>query len=448
MFSSFVMNLNRLYYYLGYKPLNIDSLVKERIEVKSSEIEYFPLSLNSIIIVKYNGEKLYFRECLRHVGFRDYIVKQITLFYDIASKNVSIDNFNQKIPIKTVFNKDEISEFKVFIERLFDSEPFWRGMESLNKIFKIEGFNIWTGSRRLSTSGMKKLGITELPESISDIFLYFLVYISSMTFSYRFHYFVNKGDYETYFASRTMSYWTLTNFFDGFPPPRPSEKTLAEISDCKEPEYKSKFSPYARIARITIDGSEHIGVLCDRAEGVRALDADYKITPQLQHSLSSLNLLDAISYQDDHFCNNYNISNVRGHVSVCAFDNDAPRAFGVIPTTPHKFARGGSSVIKNGFYNRPYLDRNLCEYLLNANLDDLIATLRIYLNRLQLWSLKIRIIQLRRAISKSLKDHRLVLLDDNEWSDETVRKELSGDYGDTYLVQYSKKQILNKEFNG
>lgn len=69
------------------------------------------------------------------------------------------------------------------------------------------------------------------------------------------------------------------------------------------------------------------------------------------------------------------------------------------------------------------------------------------LNKLQLWSLKLRIIQIRRAILKSLKNGKLVLLNDNEWNVKTVAKELSGDYGDTYLVQYSKKQMLNKEFN-
>ena len=410
-------------FFLAYKKISVEELTTETFVLTEEDVSCFPLSMNTIYILNIQEKKYFFRECPRHDNLRVLFERACDDFVIIARKGLRLENFKQEIPIRTKFSDKEINNFLIFLSEWKSSNRFWKEIKNLEIYLKQSHFGIWNGNLFLSDGAMTKLGIPQYPESLVEIIAYFFTFISGPLFSWNFHSFLKEGEYETFFASRTIASYEL-----------------AKCLNCERLITPAKF------VKVIISGEVHYGVLCDKAEGVRALDSKALITPQLQKELLTLNILDALSYQNDHFVNNYNIITDKDNIaiSVCAFDNDSKWTFAPFPFCPLQTARNGSPVIKDGLYNRPFIPEDFWCRLKSIDIKEFDMKLSPYLNSIQIWALKKRIKQL--ASLKTI-DKKKVLAN-REWNDNTVTTELSGHFGNTYLKQYEMKEELNNGYNG
>ncbi len=422
-FKKIINSEKRRFFLLAYKRINISSFTLKTIEVHRCNVSYFPLSFNTILIVKEKGQIFYFRECRKHTDFKTFIDELFDEFYVIANKGYSNDNFLQAVPFRTSYTNKEISSFKKELEKC-KKERFYKRILDIDYYLKKEGFALWQNKIDLSNDTLDRLDLYKVSLINKALFAYFLSFINSAIISYKFHSFVGHEEYETFNASRSIASYIVA-------------KALG-LERLITPSY---------LVKLSIDGQVKIGVLCNKADGVRALDAEFEITPSLQKELNNLQLLDVICSQYDHFSNNYNITNGgTDYAGVCAFDNDMNKTFLPFPVISFKPYYNGSPYIKHGYINRPYMDKNTVESVFNININHLKKELVPYLTKLQLWSLEWRIRMIRKAISNSIKKNSLCLLGDSDWSTNTIEEELSGKYGQSYLVLYKRRKIINRSY--
>lgn len=195
------------------------------------------------------------------------------------------------------------------------------------------------------------------------------------------------------------------------------------------------------LRKIKKDGQIIFGSLMPKAQGIdpnslNEYDLTNCISPRLLCSLISLNILDAICMEKDHRPGNYNIildGKGRG-VSVVAFDNDSPFCF--FPTIKSNMTSyfGSSNIINSyGGINRVGIDAVLADKIINIDLSVLLSDLKPYLNYIQRYTLKRRIINIQRAIIKSISKNKYFTKNKGDWTNEDVVEDLSGKYGRTYL---------------
>ena len=420
MLKLHLTSLKRLLYLLAYKKVDIMKLVEEVVEKKQSEISYFSLSSNSIKIFDHNGEKCFFRECRKHEEFKDYLQKVFSEFYRAAACPSSFVNFDQKIPIKTCFSMKEIADFREYVETCSRKPHFFEKIKCVKIYLKEVGFNIWTENVSVPIEMFERMGFSQCPESMHDIFVYFLCFISTTVENYFFYDFITLGDYETFAACRSVATYKL------------AQKLGVE----------RLVSP-AKIVRLVVDNEDFYGVLCPQAGGKRAFDCDYGITPSLHRELTNLNILDAICLQPDHWVNNYNvIADAKGLASsVCAFDNDCNWTFFPWWSPSFKSICDGASIIdKNGGINLSYVDASFAENILNVNVRALIRDVNPFLNRLQLWALKKRLEKIQGLIRDKYMRDKSFFVSAKDWNLFMAEEELQGNKGRTYLMQYMKKE--------
>lgn len=198
--------------------------------------------------------------------------------------------------------------------------------------------------------------------------------------------------------------------------------------------------PHSKFVRLKIeDLPVQFGTLMETSDGIYPLKLGEKlknsIAPAIQCHLLNLNILDAICYEKDHRPGNYNIilNNYGKAESISAFDNDCQWTF--FPAFNYNFSSylGSSSLVKKGHFNRPYLDKNLYENMQQMTKVLMTEALSPYLNTLQIAACWYRFRKVRQAINRSFASKRLRLLEVGEWDVNTMKVELSGKYGDTYL---------------
>ena len=411
-------------YLLSYKQIDVNKMNIDSLVISSSQVSYFPLSMNTIKILNTSNGIYYFRECRRHLPFREFIDNQIDSFADLALKEISLDNFLQEIPFRTHFSEDEVNCFLLSLNKCKLSASFYDKIKKMDFYLKKEFFSPWKKKIKISREAMAKIGLDCIPDSCVDILSYFFLYINSSIVSYLFHDFIPIGQYETFSASRSIATYIL------------AKKIGLErlVTPCK-------------MIKLIIDGKTEYGVLCERAPGVRALDSNFEITPSLQRELNNLHLLDVICYQTDHFANNYNIINGEANeTSVCAFDNDMDKTFFPALNVCFEAAYGGSAYVRDGEINRAHVDVKTYEKMKQLDFADLEVVLSPYLNKLQIFCLKIRIKKLLKAIKNSVQLNSSFLIDEYQWTESSVAEELKGKYGMTYLVQYKNKEDINSSF--
>ena len=415
-----LISLKRLIYLLAYKKVDVMKLVEEVVEKKQSEISYFSLSSNSIKILDYNGKKCFFRECRKHERFKEYLQKVFNEFYKAAVCSSSLVNFEQRIPIKTQFPLEDVSNFREYVEVCSRKPVFWEKVKHVKFYLKKINFNIWTGNISVPTEILEQIGFSQCPESMRDILVYFLCFISTTVENYFFFDFIALGDYETFAACRSVATYKLAQ-----------KLGVGRL-----------VSP-AKIVRLVVDGEDYYGVLCPQAGGKRAFDCDCEITPSLHRELINLNILDAICLQPDHWVNNYNvIMDPKGFaLSVCAFDNDCNWTFFPWWSPSFKSICDGASIIdENGRINLSYVDACFAENLLNMDVCALIQDLKPFLNRLQLWALKKRLKKIQSLIRDECRRNGSFFVSEDDWNLFMAEDELLGNRGRTYLMQYVKKK--------
>lgn len=211
------------------------------------------------------------------------------------------------------------------------------------------------------------------------------------------------------------------------------------------------------LAQITLNSNVIWGSVMEEAKGVNPNDMNSSqlvncVSPELLNVLTSLNILDVLCNEKDHRPGNYNIlidENGKG-ISIIAFDNDSPYSF--FPSTNiHMRSYFGSSNIldKNGCINRCGIDCNLASRIVNIDIASLSHDLSPYLNEIQIYALKHRVLKLQQALRKS---RELRLQKPSDWTMDDVNADLSGKYGRTYLYilkhwkdiygEYSKQKAV------
>ena len=75
----------------------------------------------------------------------------------------------------------------------------------------------------------------------------------------------------------------------------------------------------------------------------------------------------------------------------------------------------------------------MADKIINIDLSVLLSDLKPYLNYIQRYTLKRRIINIQRAIIKSISKNKYFTKNKGDWTNEDVVEDLSGKYGRTYL---------------
>ena len=209
--------------------------------------------------------------------------------------------------------------------------------------------------------------------------------------------------------------------------------------------------PHSEFAVLTYQGEKMRGTLMAVArgvstEGIIEEQSQRMASPALQRELTSLNVLDAITFERDHRPGNYNVVlDDDGQVAgLSVFDNDAAMTFAPIPVVTRS-GSGSCVVSRGGVINRPHLDKQLAQRILAIKKREVKEALKPYMNWIQVAACCRRFETLRKAIMQSAgKDG--FLLDSNAWSVETMNEELSGQYGKTYLDTFIHNESFNRAF--
>jgi hypothetical protein len=262
------------------------------------------------------------------------------------------------------------------------------------------------------------IGLAKIQYVLSDELVHaFVWYCRSHIDAYNYCRFLNTEGWQTYNASRGIATYQLA--------------LLLGIDE---------YIPKTYYVNFNVDGKRKFGSFMEVASGIHfddysKLDKNRVITPRIQRALTTLNLLDAITYEKDHRLNNYNIvlDSTGCAVGVCAYDNDSPLCFSLFPSPHFTTSAGCVPIIKDGAFYRPHCDRKIANRLMSITNKDISNALNPYCNKLQIWACQQRISRLKKAIQLSKKLNPNFLIDENGWSETTVEDELSGKYGKTYL---------------
>lgn len=231
---------------------------------------------------------------------------------------------------------------------------------------------------------------------------------------------VKAGDLQTFSAVRTLG-----------------TQRLAEILGLGNMIVPSKY------VKISVNGNIKYGILSEKACGSSRVDVPCEervrhVTPHLLRALTNLNILDVLTFDNDHRIGNYFVvENGSGeYEGIASFDNDGMTVFALSSRINKKNPIKCSGILrKNGEINRAHIDKGTASVLLALKREEL-NELSAYLSGVQIYCVWLRLKKLKEAIKKTLKNRRDFLLEENEWSDLHIRQELCGDYGKTYLKSF------------
>lgn len=417
-----INQLRALGYQLTRKRINEKRISSLHISVKKQEISYFILSTNLILSFDYQGARCYFRECPRIMPRRRFFLQSMATFLEMLN-HLGIDrqHFKQEIPIKLEFSDTAIDQFKAYLNEKTADRQFLKMLYNMDRIAQRARFSIWT-EQIYDQSFFTTFGLGDRPKETDDISIYFIWYIRSVAAGYRTLRVVRGRKHSYFNAVRALA-----------------SEVVAETVGLKHMATNTRFCTLHME-----DGSELFGLLSDSAPGVRMMDAHIEPSGSLQRELMDLFLLDILCYQVDHGPNNYSVAvSENGTASVCPFDNDNPLTFFPHCTVSRPLAGCTSLKDKKGKILRPFLDRDVVQRLQTVDTHKLGKQLAPYLNRLQIAALSGRFRLLRKAIREGQKLNEDFLIPADAWDEQTVKCEMSGKYGMTYLTRILQQQYTD-----
>ena len=362
----------------------------------------FVYTTNNVVNVKTDND-LYFRETRTHTNLKSYIFDSVDFFFaNVLNEKNDLDIEKKEILLNLSNNKN----YKKFIR--------------MGNMFQISS-NI---NKVISTRKYELIGLEGF-ETNNEIIYLFCHYIWSELYAYYINFSFKKGQLQTFFADRIFAH-----------------EAIADLLNCQFLMTTSK------MAILDINGSKRYGVISSKADGfsfdeICCDELVYEIAPSVQKELIILNIVDVICYEKDHKPDNLKFS-TKDHIiqHICSFDNDTPSSF--FPSSNISFSSyfGSSSILKNGYINRPFLPEELVRRINTITKQEFYAKLKDYLNLIQIKTAFCRFKKIKNAIKKSIDRGVIKVISDKEWDLLTIKEEVSGKYGNTYLFH------LKKEYEG
>lgn len=351
---------------------------------------------NNIRVIVFDGKLKYFKECKKKLSINGEVERIINDFF---SEYLTDYYFRDKLLLsKALRNRNNFEKF-------INSGFLWDKKSSLSKYSRGE---IDSSELGVPADVAKKLNV-----KLRAFFLYSSRELVQRCISSN----IEEGDYQTNLAAKQLATYKLAKYLG--------------IDDVV---VKSEF------VRLITDGGEKIGVITDKANGEelpRLQNKNLKIHPNFQLELTNLQILDTITNEQDHSPLNCVFKVKDGQIiGVMAFDNE--RSFGLNKDLKKGLIWGKISPILNedNKLNLPHMSKKLSEKILNTTDKDIDIIFNDILSNDQINSFKIRFNKLKNAIIDKAKNDKEFLLSDEQWSDDTLREELSGIYGNTYLVYF------------
>lgn len=388
----------RLYYLYGshFATIREQPNANIVIECDQKDVKFFGNTPNTIIYFNKNGHQGFFRECRMHLPkdqFVDKLIDDYSVFCIGGEYGVSIATELKK----ELHNK-----------------------ASIRKFFNMgDGTNPYSNINKFRSSGdVTIIGLTNnISEGLRDKLKDIVQFVWGPISEYRFCSRQKYGTFHLYNSIRTDVTKKVADLLN-----------VSGIIPC---------SNYGSIMLNNVNGGGYrFGIIVDVAMGgMPQIGLHHKLSGTLQRDLNDLNIIDIITHQKDHRPGNYFVSkNEKGELSaISAFDNDAPTTlFPTFNVSFQTYMKCSPLVEKNRF-NRPYISRRIWEAINSLTETNLKQVLCNSCSRIELFALIIRFNRLKSAINNSYHDGSLKILEDYEWNTNTMKVELSGQFGRTYL---------------
>ncbi|MBQ2904493.1 MAG: hypothetical protein IJE48_08870 [Clostridia bacterium] len=353
---------------------------------------------NNVIRLRVDGKTVYFRECKLRKNIEEYVADEFDYYYGHIHPELLKD---KEFIVNALSDKNNLNKFV--------------NMGMTNDVSSgAYQFCMGNGGAYIGLDGMTY----EQDERIREL----VQFVWGNLFAYTLNNGVENGCYQTYNAVRSIAFSRVSRLLGLCHMIPETEYTLLYIGD------------EASLFGTVMDSAP--GICMEKSAAEERINV---CSPELQRELNNLNLLDVLCFEKDHRAGNYNVLIKNGKaVSVCAFDNDSPNSFGMGGIS-FKTYIGCSPWAVEGKINRPFVDKELAKSVMNLNEKDLCAAVGDLFNAYQIFALKRRLKAIKRILSEVPEEK---LLTRNQWNEDTLRTELSGNYGDTYLSKFLQEQQI------
>lgn len=369
-----------------------------RIYCREEDLKLLADTSNNVYVGKADGKTFFFRECKKHLPLYDYVMGAIDIYYT----HVVSDVYGDRCFLAGYLQ--DSSRLKLFANM---------GMTN----------DLNSGAYRFCMGkGPGCIGLPSMDPDREERLKELVQYIWGDLFSYSLNSGLKIGHYQTYNAVRCIATYRVAELI-GLEHMIPKTDYALLCPEGRSPLFGTVMESAPGICMETLS--------CEERENISS--------PMLQLALNRLNVLDVLNMEKDHRPGNYHvvIRNGKGE-NVVAFDNDSPNSFGLGGISFSTYM-GCSPWCSDGKLNRPYVDKILAQRILALEDNRTKKQLGDILNRMQLSSFMKRLHEIQKVLKTTPPEQ---FLTEEQWTAETMEKELSGNYGKTYLKQFLGEQKL------
>lgn len=368
--------------------------VEKVVDVTNQYMEYTGRNNSNVFIVHENGENLYFKECIFKLEIHEYVKNLLHAYVSGDICKVSLTAEDEAILNSILSNQDNFDKFINMGAADKKGHP-------LTQYFKSKDRSVIGLDGKLSKSLER-----ELPG--------LLKYMSRSLIQYHNNN-VKVGELQDRVITRGLATTRIANILGLSNVVVDSKYTILKCVGCPD----------------------RFGIIMEPAKGV-SYDVVKKmsnkgITGDFQRQINDLQVLDAVCRQVSHTIHNYFVGVSKENIieSIQAFDHD--KSFSCDTNLKQQVASTQGIINGNGEIVIPYLSKSTADKILNLKEEDVKQVLSEILNEEEINATNIRINILKEAIKKTIKSRPKFLLNHNEWGTDTLKEQLSGKYGNTYL---------------
>ena len=354
---------------------------------------------NNVRVIDFNGNIKYFKECKMKLDETSEIKRIIENYFGEYLNNKFL--FDKTLLMQAILDNENKEKF-------LNAGFLWDRNSNLSKYIRNDIDSSFLG---IPNDIAKKLTI-----DLKD----FLLYSSRELVHRRISSNIAEGELQTNLAVKQIATYKMAKLF--------GIDFLV---------VKSEF------VKLITDYGEKFGVLTDKAAGIsgeKINKTDLTIDPKFQRALTNLQILDTITNEQDHNPLNCSFQVENGRlIGLTAFDNEG--CFGLNTNLKRGLCWNVVSPLltENNRINLPHVDKALATKLLAVNSDDIVKILKGLLSDDQIDSCVKRFEALKSALADTISQDSNYLLDDKNWSFDTILQEISGNYGNTYMTHYLTK---------